>query len=333
MKTLADTTKLGNMILRSRLVLAPMAGSTEKVFRGICSRMGAALTVTELVSARGVIHDEAFARNHRFLNLGDEERPVLIQLFGADPEDMRRAVRRILSHPLYGRCSGIDVNMGCPVDKVVKTGAGAALMKTPELAAELMQAVAEEAHACGKTASAKFRSGWDETSVIAPEFASRLEKAGADFLCLHARTRQQMYSGKAGRAVIGETARALSIPLIANGDISERQDAQYILNTLGAEALMIGRAAVGNPWIFKCLLEGREVRRAEGSELSSVMREHLCGLMNELGESTGIREFRPALSAYIKGREGAAAARRGLMQIDDREVLLRFIHDLGHSGE
>lgn len=283
------------------------------------------MTVTELVSARGICYDENFTRNHRFLDLGEGEYPVLIQLFGADPEDMAKAVERVLSHPLYGRCAGIDINMGCPVDKVVKTGAGAALMKTPDLAARLTEAAVKAARPFGKPVSAKFRSGWDEDHINAPDFARRLEDAGAAFLCLHARTRRQMYAGKADRMIFRETTAGLSVPLIANGDAGEPEDALRLLNELGAEALMIGRAAVGDPWIFARLSGGTEDGRTNPVIWSELVKEHLLGLCRSLGEYTGIREFRPALSAYIKGKPGAAALRRELMQITELSELLQLI--------
>lgn len=308
--------------LQNRLMLAPMAGFTEINYRKIAEDYGVALTCTELVSARGIRYDSEFQKNHRYLNITGLKRPAAIQLFGDDPDDMEFAISRLLEHPLYRECALIDLNMGCPVDKVVKTGAGAALMKDSARACRLTEKAAEAAARYGRQISVKIRSGWDADRINAPEFALALERAGAAAITLHARTREQFYSGAADYDVIAETASRLHVPLAANGDLSSIAQCETVLNNCGASACMIGRAANGNPFIFSQLLGEEKYIDPDGEEYFKVIRRHLEGLIRELGEHTAIREFRTPLSAYLKGKPGAASMRRELMMIDQAELLL-----------
>lgn len=315
------------VVLRNRLMLAPMAGFTEINFRKISEEYGAALTCTELCSARGIRYDREFRKNRRFLNISGLSRPASIQLFGEDPDDIAFAIAKLLEHPDYQSCSVIDLNMGCPVDKVVKTGAGAALMKDTERACRMTEKAVEAAARFGRRVSVKIRSGWDSSHVNAPCFAKALEKAGAAAITLHARTREQFYSGCADYGVIAETASRLKIPLAANGDLSSAEQCESALNQCGASACMIGRAAAGNPFIFSRLLSGGRYREADAGEWLTLIRRHLTGLIHELGERTAVREFRTPLSAYIKGRKGAAAMRRELMTIERSDRLLEKLEE------
>lgn len=313
--------------LHNRLLLAPMAGFTEINYRKIAEDYGVALTCTELVSARGIRYDTEFQRNHRFLNIGGLKRPAAIQLFGEDPDDMAFAISRLMEHPLYQGCALIDLNMGCPVDKVVKTGAGAALMNDSAKACRLTEKAAETAARYGRKISVKIRSGWDSGRINAPEFSKALEEAGASAITLHARTREQFYSGTADYKVIAETASRLRIPLAANGDLSTVTQCEAVLNKYGASACMIGRAANGNPFIFSQLLCGGDYVEPGREEYLKVVRRHLEGMIRELGEHKAIQEFRTPLSAYLKGLPGAASMRRELMLIDQAELLFSKLEE------
>ena len=317
--------------LKNRLFLAPMAGSTQAQFRDIAANFALALSCTELVSARGICYDPEFQKNARYLDLGENLSPTAIQLFGAEPEDFSKAIQLLLRQEAYREAAMIDINMGCPVEKVVKTGAGSALMRDPMRAARVVEASVKAAAVFGKEVTVKIRSGWDEAHINAPEFARIMQEAGAAAITLHARTRQAFYGGEADWELIGECANKLSIPLAANGDISSLVDCQKLLNVYGAEACMIGRAAVGRPWIFSEIIaaeKGEVYPIPSGEEWIGIIRKHLLGLMDCLGETKGVREFRSSLAAYIKGRPGAAAMRRELMQMESMQEVMGALEEL-----
>lgn len=323
-KNIKEPFQIGQNTLANRLILAPMAGATGRVFRNLCAEFGAALAVTELCSAKGIVHDSDFKRNKRYLDIENTLLPTAIQLFSSSAEDLEVAIPRVLEHPVYSNCTHIDLNCGCPVEKVTRTGAGSALMKTPELAAALVRAAVKAAAPYGKAITVKFRLGWDDEHINCVDFARRMEDAGAAMLCLHARTREALYSGQAQWEYFAPTAAALTVPLIANGDIRTRQDAETLLKVPGVEALMIGRAALGCPWIFAEILENGLVPGE--LEKADIICRHLDGLIEDLGEWTGVREFRPQLAAYLKGRPGAAALRREMMELTQPEEIKERLH-------
>lgn len=311
--------------LQNRLILAPMAGFTNLAYRRVVSGRGVALTVTELCSARGILHDPTFKKNYRYLALGQPPViPTQIQLFGSEPEDFEAAIPRVLEHPEFSACASIDINMGCPVKKVCQQGSGAALMTRPEAAAKIVEVSKRMAEPYGKKVTCKIRSGWDDQSINAPEFASMMERAGASGITVHGRTRQQFYQGRADWEVIGETAQKLTIPLAANGDIQTREDAIRCLNEYGASALMIGRAAVGNPWIFESILTGKDISPDFQDWSQTILTQLVCD-SQLLGETAAVREFRPTLSAYLKGRPNAATLRREMMELTTIQQLQSFI--------
>jgi tRNA-dihydrouridine synthase B len=313
---------IGSVGLDNNLALAPMAGTTDLVFRRICHRLGAGLTVTELVSARGICHDPQLRRNWRYLAIDPDEGQVAIQLFGSDPEDFRRAISLVLQHPLLGRCSLIDLNMGCPVAKVVKSGSGVALMRTPGLAAAIIGASVRAAAECNKPVTVKFRKGWDEASVNAAAFARICEESGAAALTVHARTGRQMYRGRADWQIIRDVKQAVQIPVYGNGDVDSAAAAVRMLRETGADGVMVGRAAQGNPWIFRQISAGMAdpdsqspewLAAATPEEKIPVILEHLDSMISLHGEANAVREIRKQMAGYFQGSRQAAGWRKQAM--------------------
>lgn len=235
--------QIGSVTLAGRLALAPMAGVTDLAFRQICREHGAALTVTEMVSTKALCYQDK--KTPRLLALGEDEHPAAAQVFGHEPETMAEGAK--IARAVSG-CDIIDINMGCPAPKIVNNGDGSALMRDPALAARVIEAVAK---AVDVPVTVKFRKGWDEKSVNCVEFARMAEAAGAAAITIHGRTRAQQYSGKADWDAIRAVKQAVSIPVFANGDVAEPADAVRILEYTGADAVMIGRGALGDPWIFE----------------------------------------------------------------------------------
>lgn len=305
---------IGNLKLDGQVFLAPMAGYTDRSFRLLAREMGAALTYTEMVSAQALIHGNQ--RTRELARVRDEEGPVAIQLFGHDPEVMAKAAQVALE---LGAAL-VDLNMGCPTPKVVKNGDGAALMRDPGRAAAIAQAVVEAVRASSGPSgpgsvpvTAKIRKGWDEGSVNAIELAGRLQAAGLQAITVHGRTRNQFYSGCADWEIIGQVKAALDIPVIGNGDIRKAEDVLKMLATTGCDAVMIGRGAIGNPWIFaqaNAVLKGLPPQALPSvAERVNVALRHLTMAIEDKGEAIAIRQMRKHLVWYLKGLPGAARLR------------------------
>lgn len=329
MQPLIHTIQIGNVKLDNNLALAPMAGTTESSFRSLCRRQGAGLVVTELVSARGICYDEDLRRSWRYLTFTEQEKPVAVQLFGSDPDDFTRAVQIIGEHPLLGRCDIIDLNMGCPVAKVVRQNEGCALMKSPDLAVRIIEACVL---AAARPVTVKFRKGWDENNVNAVEFARQCQKAGASALTIHGRTRAQMYGGKADWGIIKKVKQAVKIPVFGNGDIVSVQAARKMLLETGVDGLMIGRAARGHPWIFRQITtgltgNGDETYLPSISEKTDLVKEHMAGLISRLGEFTAVREMRHHLIQYIKGTPNCSELKRQAAQVNNLTDILSVLED------
>ena len=285
--------KIGNRILCGNVALAPMAGTSDLTFRTICHELGASLGCTELVTARGIRYDPTLLKSYRYLEIDPErEGPAAIQLFGYEPGDFEAAIPLILEHPILSAAFSIDLNMGCPVNKVVKTGAGSALMKDLPLAASILDASVRAASPYHVPVTVKFRKGWDETTVNCVSFASMCRDHGAAAVTIHARTRDQMYSGAADWEAISAVASELKgsgVPVFGNGDVKNGADAIRMLETTGADGVMIGRAAQGNPWIFasvKALLTG-------GGEGAKAEARHLTGAGQVVSEELHTRQGAP----------------------------------------
>lgn len=301
-----------------KVALAPMAGVTDLPFRLICKAQGADLLYTEMINAKALCYEDK--NTYAMLDVEEEEKPVIVQIFGSEPEYMAKAAE-ILSG--LGRFYAIDVNMGCPVPKVVRFGDGCALMKNPSQAAQIIYRMKEVSHL---PVTVKFRKGWDERSVNAVEFAERMEQAGADAVTVHGRTREQYYSGKADWDIIREVKAAVNIPVIANGDVFSFQDAESVLSYTQADALMIGRGAQGNPFIFREIAEymksGKKKEAVLPQQKIDTAIFHYQLALKYKEEYKAVREMRKHLGWYLKGLRSSAAMRHQLNTIEDaREVL------------
>lgn len=297
-----------SLLAQGNVVLGPMAGITEAPFRGICKRMGAGLTYTEMVSAKGLHYNPDNEISRSLLTFSAEEVPCAVQIFGAEPELMAEQALGIVER--YGSdVAFIDINMGCPVTKVVAKGEGSALMRTPELAQEVVSAVAER---CGAPVTVKIRTGWASDEINAVEFAQRMEAAGASAIAVHGRTRSQFYHGRADWELIAQVKEAVAVPVIGSGDVFSAADAMAMLERTGVDAVMVARGAQGNPWIFRearALIDrGEVIAEPSAFERIDLAREHAAALMEFAGPKSFAR-MRKHVAWYIKGMPGATHLR------------------------
>lgn len=315
--------KLGSLTLSPPVLAAPMAGFTDKIFRQILREAGAALTYTEMISAQGLYYKNQ--ATWALMDLKGEEGRVAVQLFGREPEIMAWAAREAVR----AGALLVDINMGCPVPKVVRNGEGAALMKDPLRAEAIVAAVAEAISPVPVTV--KMRKGWDDTEVNAVEVAQRVAEAGARAVTIHGRTRDQFYSGAADWEIIKEVKEAVSIPVIGNGDIFTPGDALRMLETTGCDGIMIGRGALGNPWLFgqiRALLSGQPLPPPPTPEerLNMALR-HLRYTVEAKGEERGVKEMRKHLSLYLKGLPHAARIREAINKEGSLPGLIRILEE------
>ena len=296
--------KIGNLELENNVFLAPMAGVTDLPFRLLCKEMGCGLVYSEMVSAKGILYDNK--NTTELLEIDPKERPVAVQLFGSDPEILGAMAKKIEPYPI----DIIDVNMGCPAPKIVKNGEGSCLMKTPELVGRIVKSLVESQ---SKPVTIKFRKGFDDDHVNAVEIAKIAEANGASAVAVHGRTREQYYSGKADWDIIKQVKEAVNIPVIGNGDIFTPQDAKNLLEHTGCDAIMVGRGAQGNPWIFKRILHylstGELLPEPTAEERVEKALRHSQMLIDYKGEYIGVREMRKHMAWYMKGLPGAAELR------------------------
>lgn len=304
--------KIGETALSGRLTLAPMAGVTDFAFRKLCRKLGAALTTTEMVSAKALVYKDEKTKS--LLYIPEGEGPCAVQIFGHEPEIMAEAA------PMALELSGadiLDINMGCPVGKIVKSGDGSALMRDPELAGRIIEQVKRSVD---KPVTVKFRKGWDNGSVNAVEFAGICQQAGADAIAVHGRTRAQMYSGRADWDIIKEVKKAVTIPVAANGDIFEPEDAEHILRYTGCDLAMIGRGSFGNPWLFmraNALLEGREVPALPPlNERIDTAVGQIEELSSVAGERIACLEARHQLPWYLHGVAHSGYYKQQLVHVE-----------------
>lgn len=312
--------KIGTLNLENNVILAPMAGVTDKAFRLITKPFGPALMYTEMVSGKGLLYKNK--KTEVLLEVLDSEKPTAAQIFGHEPEVMSEIAERSLE---FG-ADMIDINMGCPAPKIVNNGDGSALMKNPELAGKIISAVRKSINC---PMSVKFRMGWDDNSINAVEFAKTAENSGADAITIHGRTREQFYSGKANLEIIKRVKEAVKIPVIGNGDIHDGKSAKYMLDYTGCDGIMIGRAAQGNPWLFSSVLHylktGDELAPPSLEERSDIAEKHLRLLVKFKGEHRGVLEGRKHMAWYFKGLCGGAKLRNLINQCDTLEQMLDLI--------
>lgn len=303
--------KIGNIELENNLVLAPMAGVCDLPFRVLCKEQGAGLLCMEMVSAKGI-----FYRNKNteiLLSTTPKERPVSLQLFGADPDIISEMAKKIEERPF----DILDLNMGCPVPKVVNNGEGSALMKNPKLVYEI---VSKTVKATRKPVTVKIRKGFDEAHANAPELAKAIEAAGAAAVAVHGRTREQYYSGKADWEVIRQVKEAVSIPVIGNGDLLTGKDVLRMKEQTGCDGFMVGRGAQGNPWVFRQILHfletGEELPKPEFAEVARMLLRHAREQVLFKGETVGIREMRKHAAWYTSGYHNSAKLRREINGVE-----------------
>ena len=313
--------KIGNVEIKKTAVLAPMASVADRAYRILNREFGASYTVSELISSKGLCYSDR--KTEELCKITVKERPCALQLFGNEPEFMAKAVKIIEKY----EPDIIDINMGCPVPKVAGNGSGAALMKDTALSAEIVRAVKAESKV---PVTVKIRKGWDEDHVNAVEFAAAMEEAGADAVTVHGRTKNQMYSGKSDINIIKEVKKAVSIPVIGNGDIASLDDALRMYDYTGCDLVMIGRATYGNPWLFKeidAYFEGKPFTPPDLETRLETMLYHLRLAMSDKPEHIAIQEARKHFAWYLTGMYGAASFRARCYSLSSYEDAVKLTED------
>lgn len=315
--------KIGNVELENRYILGPMAGVTDLPFRLLCREQGAGLLCMEMVSAKAILYNNR--NTEQLLTIHPEERPVSLQLFGSDPKIMSEMAKRIEERPF----AILDINMGCPVPKVVKNGEGSALMKEPKLVYEIVSAMVK---AIEKPVTVKIRKGFDDDHVNAVEIAKIIEEAGAAAVAVHGRTREQYYSGTADWDIIRQVKEAVSIPVIGNGDVTSPQKAEELVRQTGCDGVMIARGAQGNPWIFSEMTAyeqtGEVPAGPDKDEVRKMMLRHARLQLEYKGDYLGIREMRKHVAWYTKGIPKAARLREKINAVESYEELENLLTSL-----
>jgi len=316
------TLKIGNVELKNPYILAPMAGVTDLPFRLLCKEQGAGLLCMEMVSAKAIQYDNQNTK--ALLEIHPEEEPVSLQLFGSDPDVISEIAKRIEELPF----SILDINMGCPVPKIVKNGEGSALMNQPKLVHEI---VSKTVKAIQKPVTVKIRKGFNDESINAVEIAKIIEDAGGAAVAVHGRTREQYYSGKADWDIIRRVKEAVQIPVIGNGDVVSGESALAMMTETGCDGVMIGRGAQGNPWIFSQLIEyektGIMPKRPNSKELKAMMLRHARLQMEYKGEYLGVREMRKHVAWYTTGLPNSAKLRGEINAVESYEELEQLLEE------
>ena len=313
---------IGNVSLKNNIILAPMAGVSDLPFRLLCQNQGAGMTCMEMISAKAVLYNNK--NTESLLAIHPDEECVSLQLFGSEPAIMAEIAKRIEERPF----KILDINMGCPVPKIVNNHEGSALMKNPELVYDIVRAISE---AISKPVTVKIRKGFDEEHVNAVEVAKAAEAGGAKAIAVHGRTREQYYSGAADWSIIKAVKESVAVPVIGNGDIKCGADAERMMRETGCDGVMVGRAAEGNPFIFREItsyMEGKPYTPPTMQEIKETVLTHADMQLEYKGEFIGIREMRKHLSWYLKGFEGASALRKRINEMETFEELKGIINSI-----
>ncbi len=312
---------IGDVTLENNVILAPMAGVTDLPFRLLCKEQGAGLLCMEMISAKAIMYHNK--NTEKLMEIAPQEMPVALQLFGSEPDVMADVAAQIEERPF----AILDINMGCPVPKIVNNGEGSALMKNPHLAAEIVRKTVQ---AVKKPVTVKIRKGFDEQNVNAVELAKYLEDAGASAITVHGRTREQYYSGQADWEIIRKVKEAVAIPVVGNGDITDGVSAKRMLEQTGCDGIMVGRAAQGNPWIFReitaYLQDVMEPARPSAEDVKEMIRRHARLQLECKGEYIGIREMRKHVAWYIAGFPNSARLRKAVCSVEHLDELMELIN-------
>lgn len=309
--------KIGNVELNNNLLLAPMAGITDRAFRIICEKFDPGLVCTEMISAKGLYYDDS--KTKQLLNMKDEKHPIAVQIFGSDVQSMGYAAEYISKY-----ADIIDINMGCPAPKVVKNGDGSKLLLDLDKAKLIIEEVVRKSNV---PVTVKFRKGWDNNNIVAVEMAKIAEQAGASAITIHGRTRSEFYSGVADWEIIKKVKESVKIPVIGNGDIKNASDAKKIFDQTGVDGIMIGRGTLGNPWIFEQIKSelNNEVFNISNSEKLSLILEQLNLEIEDKTEKVAMMEMRKHISWYIKNTKDASKIRDKINQITDKKELINTL--------
>ena len=315
--------KIGDVELNNNILLAPLAGITDRAFRLICEKYNPGLVCTEMISAKGLYYDDK--KTEQLLNMKNEKRPIAVQIFGSDIESMGYAAEYVSKY-----ADIIDINMGCPAPKVVKNGDGSKLLLDLDKARAIIEEVVKKSSV---PVTVKFRKGWDQNNVVAVEMAKICEEAGASAITIHGRTRSEFYSGTADWDIIKKVKESVKIPVIGNGDVKSAEDVKRMFEETGVDGIMIGRGTLGNPWIFKQIedeLNGKEFSISNQEKLKIIL-EHLNYMLEDKPERVAVVEMRKHISWYIKNSKDASKVRDYINQITDKDELIKTLTEYFNS--
>ena len=311
--------KIGNLELENNILLAPMAGITDLPFRLICKGFGPGLVTTEMVSGKAILYDDS--KTKKLMNIEGEKRPISMQIFGSDYDAMSYAAKYVSEI-----ADIVDINMGCPAPKVTKNGDGSKLLLDLQKAKEVIEAVVQNSKV---PVTLKIRAGWDKENIVAEEIAKIAENAGVSAITIHGRTRDEFYSGKADTDIIKKVKQAVNIPVIGNGDIKDEESALEMFEKTGVDGIMIGRAALGNPWLFEKIIHylktGEKLADRPLKEKLELIKRHLDLEVKEKGEYTGIREFRKHISYYTKNLPNSSSFRNSVNMVESQADFIQKI--------